>query len=77
MPTPGTYVNTESLRRHQNLIKAIKALTKKEKHPPTVRELGDYTGRNISSVHRDLKILKEQGQVTWEENKPRTLRALA
>lgn len=71
------YVSTDRARRMKNLLKAIETLTRRYKHPPTVRELGAHTGRNISNVHRDLRLLRAEGRVTWEENKPRTLRVVA
>jgi SOS-response transcriptional repressor LexA len=55
----------------------IVALTKKGKgSPPSVRELSEALGRNISNVHKDLYELRVLGRVDWKVGKARTLRVI-
>lgn len=42
--------------------------------PPTVRELAEAVNRWPNAVQRALDSLREQGMVTWEEGRNRTLR---
>ena len=42
--------------------------------PPTVREICDLTGyRSTSSVAIHLKVLRENGYITWVDSMPRTI----
>lgn len=42
--------------------------------PPTVREICDLTGyRSTSSVATHLKVLRENGYITWVDSMPRTI----
>lgn len=45
---------------------------------PTVRELADIMGlRSPAPLHRYLERLREEGRVSWEPGKARTLRVVA
>lgn len=63
-------------RRLNELMRAIRVLRKERQVPPTVRELAEHLGRPSSGVHHDLRTLRKDGRVEWEDRKPRTLRAV-
>ena len=54
----------------------IKNLIEKNGYSPTVREIADLHGVTSKCVFDNLWALKEKGYITWEPNKPRTLRIL-
>lgn len=62
--------------RLSSLVKLIRAETKERGMPPTIRELGQSQGRSVAVVHADLRVLREQGRVEWEDNRPRTLKVV-
>lgn len=70
---PATETRSQRLKQ---VVKTIRVLTREKKMPPTVRELADALGRSVSPVHKDLWTLRRDGAVTWEDNKPRTLRVV-
>lgn len=43
---------------------------------PTVRSVALHAGRSINATHEQLKTLRAEGLVTWEDGKAATLRAL-
>lgn len=44
--------------------------------PPTVRELANEVGLNISTVHAHLRRLAYEGRIVRDERKPRALRVI-
>lgn len=46
-------------------------------YSPTVREVGDHVDLTVSAIHRVLRLMSEQGLVTWAPGMPRTLRTVA
>ena len=67
---------SQARKRRDRLEKRIDSLTKKQGHPPTVRELAVALDRKTSNVHQDLLALRSEGRVSWLERKPRTLRVV-
>lgn len=59
--------------RQQEVLDAIKALSQEAGFPPTARELAERVGLWPSAVHRVLQQLREEGLVSWEDNRARTL----
>lgn len=46
-------------------------------YSPSVRELCELTGKNSpATIHYHLKRLKEQGYITYNEKKSRTIRII-
>jgi len=43
-------------------------------YPPTIREIREKTGLQLSVIHRHLERLRVAGYVTWTDGQPRTLR---
>lgn len=63
-------------QRLRDLMKAIRELRRERGVPPTLRELAVHLDRPLSGVHYDLRTLRREGRVEWEDRKPRTLRAV-
>ena len=58
------------------VMSGIRELRKARSIPPTVRELAAHLERPLSAVHYDLRTLRREGRVEWEDRKPRTLRVV-
>lgn len=43
---------------------------------PTVREIGTQVGISVATVHHHLSELKDEGLVTWEVGKARTIQVV-
>ena len=43
-------------------------------HPTTVREIAKTVGRSTTTVWHHLEVLKDEGLITWEKGKARTIR---
>lgn len=57
------------------IIRAIRELTQELGFPPTVREIGARVGnRGVGSIHAILLGLREDGILTWEDSRRRTIR---
>jgi repressor LexA len=56
------------------ILAAIVTLTSWKNRPPTIQEIGQHTGLANVTVAYHLQKLQEQGLVTWETGRPRTLR---
>lgn len=41
---------------------------------PSRSAIADHFGVSLGTVNKDLAWLRDHGRVTWERNKPRTLR---
>ena len=65
---------TDSDKRYDRMVSQIEKLTSKAGFPPTVRELAEASNRSLASIHKDLYALRADGRVTWERQRPRTLR---
>lgn len=64
----------QRVKRLDTVVKQIEVLTKKHRRPPTVRELADAVGRNVSNVHKDMHELKAAGRIHWATGQRGTLR---
>lgn len=59
------------------LIGYIHQYTADMGYPPTYREMSDAIGvSSTETVYRYLKILRDQGAVTWQDHKPRTVKVI-
>lgn len=64
--------------RDRELVETIERLADAQGYPPTVRELADAARLSGPSVvHGALLRLREEGVVTWQPSRPRTLRVVA
>lgn len=59
--------------RQQDLLDAIVQLTAEKGFPPTTRELAEHLGIWNSAAGRMLQRLRDEGRVTWEDGRARTL----
>jgi len=57
----------------QKIMDAIVRLTEAQGFPPTTREIADDLGMWNSQVGRALQRLREEGLVSWQDNRARTL----
>lgn len=60
-------------QRQQEVLDTIIELTQETGFPPTAREIGERADMWVSSVHKTLLRLRDEGLVTWEPNRARTL----
>ena len=61
--------------RQLRVLRAIWYLSETRGFPPTLREIGDFTGiRSTNGVSDHLKALRRKGCVNWAEMHARTLR---
>lgn len=59
------------------IIKAIRDLTAEQGHPPAIREIGTRIScRGVGNIHRTLHDLRDDGVVTWEDGRRRTIRII-
>lgn len=64
--------------KQQQLLDFIVAYTASHAQPPTMREMSEAIGtKTPNSVAGHLLRLQRAGVVTWEINKPRTVRVIA
>ena len=57
------------------LVDFIRNYTGDHGYPPSTREMAAAMNfRSVESIHRLLRTLREDGRVTWEPRKARTLR---
>lgn len=62
---------------HDILIDFIASYIQKHQYPPSTREMALHMDfRSVESIHRLLRTLRDEGRVTWEPRKARTLRIL-
>jgi repressor LexA len=60
-------------RREEILMRVEESIARKG-YPPTVRELlSTLSVKSVSTVHRDIEALKEEGLLSKDPSKPRTL----
>lgn len=58
----------------KELLAAIRQRTREHGYPPSIRELADDLGvQSSETVHSALVRLRDQDQVSWVPNTPRTL----
>lgn len=70
---PSSLVQKGECRRLA-ILGAIISFSGEHQHPPTWRELADLVQlSSLATVHSHLKILREQGHVSWEDGQFRTL----
>lgn len=61
--------------KHELLLEFLRDYTNGHGYPPSTREMTEALGfRSVESIHRLLRTLREDGKVTWEPRKARTLR---
>lgn len=64
----------ESEIKTRELLTAIGMYIEKHGYSPAIRDLKDMMGlKSTSTVHRYLKILKEEGKIEWNATIPRTI----
>ena len=63
-------------RRQQEVLDALAELRTHHDYPPTVREIADELGIQVSTAHAHLLQLRRHGLVEWRPGRPRTLRIL-
>jgi len=62
--------------KREKLIQFIRDYIAKESYPPTLREMGAAIETSIGGIQFHLNKLRQDKLLTWEYNKPRTLRLL-
>lgn len=63
------------MKNQSFVIKEIETFMKKHHYSPTVRELCKIVGwKSPGSAHSYLERMKLKGIITWEADKPRTIR---
>lgn len=61
-------------QKADNILNFVRDYIQREKVPPSVREICKGTNiRSTSTIHRYLKKLKEDGKITMDSNKNRTI----
>lgn len=55
----------------QSKLEVLKAI--RELGRPTVREIGERVGLAAPSVYHHMETLREDGYITWETGKARTI----
>jgi repressor LexA len=64
-------------RAQLNVLDAIAKSVRRNKYPPSVQEICDFSGlKSKSTAHRHLLNLKEKGYIHWEDGQPRTLKII-
>jgi SOS-response transcriptional repressor LexA len=63
--------------RQAEVLEALEVFINERGHPPTARELAHRLGTSLGSVHRMLQVLRNNGLVSWEDGRARTLRVTA
>lgn len=64
-------------KTQEKLLIAIKEFKEKNDYSPTVRELGEMTGRKSpATIFSGLQILKRKGYIDFIEKQPRTIRVI-
>lgn len=63
--------------RQRCIADAIRTLTRRLGYAPTIREIAVHCGLvGTNAVAQQLDAMRRKGWVTWEPNKPRTLRTV-
>lgn len=61
----------------QTILEYLRKREAAKDYAPTFREIAADLGyESWSTVHSHCVALREQGKITWEDGKPRTLRTL-
>ena len=64
--------------RRVELLRLIEEHRRQRGYSPSVRELRAAVGlRSMSSIHRDLVALRDEGLIEWEPNHNRTIRVVS
>lgn len=63
------------IERRADILDTIEGFWAEHGFAPTVREVAADIGLSVTETHRHLTVLRRQGDVTWVERRPRTLRA--
>lgn len=64
----------KSYAREREILRAIDDFADAHKYPPTIREIGEIVGLSSSStVASYLRRMEDDGQLTSDHMKPRTL----
>ncbi len=58
----------------RQIVSSIQTYINEHGYAPTIREIAANVGRSLETVHRRLADLKDQGVVTQDGTKARTLR---
>ena len=63
--------------REKDVLHAIELFTFKHRYAPSVRDIADALGWSSSSTaHGYLQRLKKKGYISWEPDRPRTLKVI-
>jgi repressor LexA len=63
--------------RERLLLAFVQKFSSDNGFSPSTREIAEALGfKSVESVHRILTDLKDNGRVTWEPNKARTLKVV-
>lgn len=64
--------------RRTHLLLLIQVYCRAHGYSPTVRELGTAAGlSSMSTLHRDLVALRDEGLIEWDPHRYRTIRAVS
>jgi repressor LexA len=67
-----------TLARRTRLVRLIDEHRDIYGYPPSVRELRTAAGMSsMSTIHRDLVALRDEGLIEWDPNRNRTIRVVA
>lgn len=70
-------VRVTSEESKEKALDYIKRFIATNGYAPTIRETTEYMGyKSVESVHRIFVALKDEGKITWEPRRGRTLRVL-
>lgn len=75
----GTKHDRCTVRLNDRQARVLLAITGWERFravPPTISDLQRITGMSRGAVHNALKRLRDEGLVSWERGRKRTLHAL-
>jgi len=63
--------------KQRTTLETIIIFIRHRNYPPSIRDLCSILGiKSASTVHGYLERLKSKGFITWEKDKPRTLKVL-
>ena len=61
-------------RRQREVYEHLAVAIALHGYPPTLREISEALGINVSAVHQHMQALRRKGYVIWNPKMPRTIR---
>lgn len=61
-------------RRMAETVQFIADYTRQYGEPPTRAEVAEHFSVALGTTYSDLQALKAAGRITWDDNRPRSLR---